>query len=78
MHRTYGLHHLHGVGELDAIGTALAKAHERGHDLGEWRIVEDRMRFAVCRLCCRLVWIVRPPGKETWYVDGCAFNADCE
>ena len=35
------------VGELEATGSALIEAHERGHDLGDWQ----RMRFAYSLRC---------------------------
>jgi len=37
-----GINDVYGVGELEATGSALIEAHERGHDLGEWQ----QMRFA--------------------------------
>jgi len=37
-----GTNDVYGLGELDAAGSALIEAHERGHDLGDWQ----RMRFA--------------------------------
>jgi hypothetical protein len=67
-----------GVDELEATGSALVQAHERGHVLGDWRLIGEQMRLAGCRLCGRLAWIVRPPGEETWRVGGNALNADCE
>ena len=75
---TYGVNDVYGVDEFEATGRAVVEAHERGHDLGEWRPVHERMRVAICRLCGRLVWIVRPPGEEIWRVGGNAFNAGCE
>jgi hypothetical protein len=74
---TYGVNDVYGVGELEATGRAVVEAHERGHDLGEWRPINERMRVAKCRRCGRLVWIVRPPGEEAWRVGGNALNADC-
>jgi hypothetical protein len=73
-----GIKDVNGVGELEATGSALIEAHERGHDLGEWGpTISERMRLAKCRRCGRLVWIVRPPGEETWRVGGNALNAEC-
>jgi hypothetical protein len=72
-----GINNVHGAGELRAAGSALIEAHERGHDLGDWRSIHERMRIASCRGCGCLVWIVRPPGEETWRVGGNALNADC-
>jgi hypothetical protein len=31
-----GINDVYGVGELEATGSALIEAHERGHDLGDW------------------------------------------
>ena len=74
-----GISDVYGVSELEAAGSALIKAHERKHDLDEWGpTIGERMRIARCRLCGRLVWIVRPPGEKTWRVGGNALNADCE
>jgi hypothetical protein len=73
-----GISDVYGVSELEAAGSALIKAHERGHDLDEWGpTIGERMRIARCRLCGRLVWIVRPPDEESWRVGGNALNADC-
>jgi hypothetical protein len=73
-----GINDLYGVGELEATGSALIEAHERGHDLGELGpTIGKRMRLAKCRRCGRLVWIVRLPGEETWRVGGNALNAGC-
>jgi hypothetical protein len=73
-----GINNLYGVGELEATGSALIEAHERGHDLGDWGpTIGKRMRVAKCRGCGRLGWIVLPPGEETWRVGGNALNADC-
>ena len=74
-----GISDVYGVGELEAAGSVLIEAHERGHDLDEWGpTIGERMRTAKCRLCGRLVWIVGLPGEETWRVGGNAFNTDCE
>lgn len=76
---TYFLNDVCGANELEATGSAMIEAHERGHDLGDWRSIGERMRVAAgCRLCGRLVWIVRPPREETWRVGGNALEADCE
>ena len=75
---TYGVNEVYDVDELEATGRALVEAHERGHDLGEWRSINERMRVAGCRLCGRLAWIVRPPGEETWRAGGSALNGHCE
>ena len=73
-----GINDVYGVGELEATGSALIEVHERGHDLGDWGpTIGERMRTAKCRRCGRLVWIVRPPGEETWRVGGYALNAYC-
>ena len=64
-----GISDVYGLGELEAAGGALIKAHERGHDLDEWGLtIGERMRFAKCRRCSRVVWIVRPPDEESWRV----------
>jgi hypothetical protein len=42
-----GINDVYGVGELEATGSALVDAHERGHDLGDWQ----RMRFAYSLRC---------------------------
>jgi hypothetical protein len=42
-----GINDVYGVGELEATGSALIEAHERGHDLGDWQ----RMRFAYSLRC---------------------------
>ena len=44
-----GINDVYGVGELEAAGSALKEAHERGHDLGDWQ----RMRFAHSLRCKR-------------------------
>ena len=75
---TYGLNDVYGGDELQATGSAVIEVHERGHNLGDWRSIDERMRLAGCRLCGRLVWIVRPPGEETWRVGGSALEANCE
>jgi hypothetical protein len=73
-----GINDVYGVGELEATGSALIEAHERGHDLGDWGpTIGKRMRLSKCRGCGRLAWIVLPPGEEMWRVGGNALNADC-
>jgi hypothetical protein len=73
-----GINDLYGVGELEATGSVLIEAHERGHDLGDWGpTIGKRMRLSKCRGCGRLGWIVLPPGEEKWRVGGNALNADC-
>ncbi len=72
-----GIKDVNGMGELEATGSTLIEAHERRHDLGDWGPTMERMRIAKCRLCGRLVWIVRPPGEERWRVGDNALNADC-
>src|SRR5829696_4772404 len=34
---SHGINDLHGVAELEAVGSAMIEAHECGHDLGDWR-----------------------------------------
>jgi hypothetical protein len=75
---SHGIDDVHGVAELEALGNAIIEAHELGHDLGDWRLVDDRMRLANCRRCRGLVWIVRPPGEGTWRAGGSASNGHCE
>jgi hypothetical protein len=75
---TYGVNDTYGIEELGATGSALIKAHKRGHVLGDWHPVDNHMRAAGCMFCGRLVWIVRPLGEETWRVGGNAIEADCE
>ena len=42
-----GTNDVYGLGELEATGSALIEAHERGHDLGDWQ----RMRFDYSLRC---------------------------
>ena len=73
-----GINDVHVLNELEATGSALIEAHERGHDLGDWgSTIGERMRIAKCRRCSRLTWIVRTPGEETWRLGGNTFNAYC-
>ena len=72
-----GINDVFGVGELEAAGSALIEAYERGYNFGDWRPIHERMRIASCRLCGCLLWIVRPPDEESWRVGGNALNADC-
>ena len=74
---SHGMNDVYGVAELEAVGSAMVGAHELGHDLGDLRLAEDRMRMANCRHCCCLAWIVRPPGEETWRAGGSALIAHC-
>jgi hypothetical protein len=75
--KAYGLNDMYGTDELEATGRAVFEAHERGHDLGDWRPIHERVRVAACRLCGRLVWIVCSTSEEIWRVGDNAFNADC-
>ena len=61
---TPGVNDVYGVDELEATGSAVVQAHERGHDLDDWRLIGERMRAASCRLCGRLAWIVRPLARR--------------
>ena len=74
---TTGTNDVYGVGELEAAGSALIEAHERGHALRDWRPIHERMRIASRRSCGCLVWIVRPPDEETWRAGGNTLNVDC-
>jgi hypothetical protein len=74
----HGINDVYGVAELEALGSVMVEAHELGHDLGDWRLLEDRMRLANCRRCCGLARIVCLPGEETWRAGGSALNAHCE
>ena len=78
MMHSHDVNDLYGGGELEAHGSVMIEASERGHDLGDWRLVEDLIRLADCRICCALAWIVRAPGEETWRAGGSALNGQCE
>ena len=75
---SHGIDDVYGIAELEALGSAMDQAYQCGHDLGDWRLVEDRMRLANCRHCHGLAWVVRPPGEVTWRAGGSALNGHCE
>jgi hypothetical protein len=63
----------------EAFSTAVFRAEERGHTLGDWHVAGgNRMRACGCRLCGRLVWLVKPRGEEKWRVEGRALDANCD
>ena len=72
-----GINDVFGVGELEAAGSALIEAYERGYNLGDWRPSNERMRIASYKLCGCLLWIVRPPDEKSWRAGGKALNAEC-
>jgi hypothetical protein len=74
----HGIDDVYGLAELEVLGSAVVAAHELGHDLGDWRLVEDRMHLANCRSCSWLAWIVCMPGEETWRAGGSALSTHCE
>jgi hypothetical protein len=39
-----GANDLYGVGKIEAAGSALIEAHEREHDLTDWRPIYEQMR----------------------------------
>ncbi len=61
-----------------AIDDATARAEGLGHELGDWHRIGARMRASGCRLCGRLVWIVRQRDAEGWQVSGPALRVRCE
>ena len=72
-----GTNDVYGAGEREAAGSALIETYERGHHLGDWRPIHERMRIASCSLCGRLLWIVRPPDEKSWRAGGKALIAEC-
>jgi len=72
-----GTNDVYGVGEREAAGSAFIEAYERGHNLGDWRPIYERMHIASRRLCGCLLWIVRPPDEKTWRAGGKALIAEC-
>jgi hypothetical protein len=75
---SHGINDVYGVAELEAVGSDMVGAHELGHDLGNWRLVEDRVCMANCRHCCCLAWIVSLSGEETWRAGDSALIAHCQ
>lgn len=52
-------------------------ARSRGHALGAWYPVDERLHAALCEVCGAMVWVSLSGGEERWRRGGAALEQDC-
>ena len=52
-------------------------ARNRGHFLGVWHPVDERLYASLCEVCTKIVWVSRSGDEERWRIGGSALGQDC-
>ena len=60
-----------------AVVRCEASAWNRGHALGKWLPVDERLHASVCEACGAMAYVSRPGYEEHWRVGGTALVQDC-
>ncbi len=60
-----------------AVESCERAARSRGHALGVWYPVDERLHAAICVVCDEMVWVARPGDEERWRRGGGALHEGC-
>jgi hypothetical protein len=52
-------------------------ARNRGHALGVWQPVDERLHASVCEVCTKIAWVSRSGDEERWRMGGSALGQAC-
>jgi hypothetical protein len=52
-------------------------ARNRGHVLGVWQRVDERLHASVCELCTNIAWVSRSDDEECWRMGGSVLSQAC-
>jgi hypothetical protein len=62
---------------MDALSECEAAAKQRGHALGVWHAVDERLHASLCKICGRMAWLTRSGKEKLWRIGGSALGQDC-
>ena len=54
-----------------------AAARKRGHALGAWQPVAQRLQASMCEVCGEIAWVTRFGEERRWRMGGTALEQDC-
>jgi hypothetical protein len=60
-----------------AVSKCEMAARNRGHVLGVWQPVDERLYASMCELCTKIAWVSRSGNEERWRMGGSPLGQDC-
>jgi hypothetical protein len=55
---------------MGALPECEAAAKQRGHALGVWHAVDERLHASLCKVCGRMAWLTRSGNEKLWRIGG--------
>ena len=52
-------------------------AKNRGHTLGVWQPVDERLQASMCEVCGAIAWVTRYEDERGWQAGGEALRREC-
>jgi hypothetical protein len=61
----------------EVVSSCEMAARNRGHVLGAWQPVDERLYASMCEYCTKIAWVSRSGDEEPWRMGGSALGQDC-
>ena len=62
---------------MGALSECEAAAKQRGHALGAWHAVDERLHASLCKVCGRMAWLMCSGDEKLWRIGGSAPGQAC-
>ena len=59
------------------VSRCVIAAKNRGHVLGVWQPVDERLYASMCEICTKIAWVSRWGDEKRWRMGGSALGKDC-
>ena len=60
-----------------AVERCMMAARSKGHTLGVWYQVDERLHVSMCEVCGEMVLVSRLGNEERWRIGGTALHEGC-